>query len=88
MGVDRHHDQIDGRLLIFWHVSINNNQKTYIVEAETAGDACAAAGERWRNEDETVTVRQRDKGIYAIAARHAKFGETRQQLVVPVHKLP
>jgi hypothetical protein len=66
-----------------WAVSVNNGQKIYIVHSPTVGDACTDAGALWRN-DQTVTGKQRRRGIYAISARLAKFGEVRDQPILSV----
>jgi len=57
-----------------WHVSVNNGQRTYIVEAPNAGDACVPAGDAWRA-DPSVTAKQRERGIYDIRAVKAKFSD-------------
>lgn len=70
-----------------WTVSVNNRQREYIVSAPTPEDACMLAGDNWRT-DGTVTVRQHNRGIYAISARLAKFGETHDQFIVSVTQEP
>lgn len=74
----------DARL---WAVSVNNGQRSYIVSALSAGDACVVASDHWRADPE-VSAKQRTRGIYAIRTRLAKFGEASQQLVVKLERVP
>lgn len=66
-----------------WAVSINQGQRDYIVTAPTAREAAMTGDTKWRADD-TVTPKQRGRGIYDIRVRHAKFGEVKDQLVIPV----
>lgn len=57
-----------------WIVVVNQGQRQYVVETATAWQAASAGSTSWDN-DKTIKVKQRERGIYDLRIRPAKFSE-------------